>query len=137
MRRFLALGFLLVASVGWVSVLRWQESDMVRPRDRTRQFMIPKLTLAERLLAAIVREDFDELAEAASAMSILSLDESWAVLQTPEYLERSTAFRRTVKDLRIAAREENLDRAGFLFLQLSSQCFDCHRELRPREGEER
>ena len=104
---------------------------------KLRDFMRRKLEHSKKVLEGIVVKDFDLIAKNAQAMSLLSLDASWQVLQTPEYFERSTEFRRAANTLDRRAREKNLDGAALSYIQLTTLCFDCHKYVRDlKEGDE-
>lgn len=69
-------------------------SAPVRAQDNIAEFMQAKLKHSQELLKGLVTEDFDLIAKNSQAMSLLCEDELWMVLKTPEYVERSTEFRR-------------------------------------------
>ena len=60
-----------------------------RAEDKLSGFMKRKLAHAEKVLEGLATEDFELIAKNSQAMSLLCEDEMWAVLQTPEYRERS------------------------------------------------
>jgi hypothetical protein len=61
---------------------------------------------------------------------LLSQASNWQVLQTPEYRQRSTEFRRSVDALTEASRERNLDGATLAFMQVTMKCVSCHKYVR-------
>lgn len=103
---------------------------------KLRNFMRRKLEQSKRALEGIVVKDFDMIATSAQEMSLLSLDASWQVLQTPEYFQRSNEFRRTANSLDRKARDKNLDGAALSYIQLTTQCFDCHKYVRDQKQDE-
>jgi cytochrome c556 len=122
----------VAAAVAFGSSGRGQDEQPSKLRD----FMRRKLVHSQKALEGIVVKDFDLIAQSAQEMSLLSLDASWQVLQTPEYFQRSTEFRRTANTLDRRARDKNLDGAALSYIQLTTQCFDCHKYVRDRRQEE-
>jgi hypothetical protein len=94
------------------------------------QFMARKLEYTKELLAGLSGRDLQVVAERADKLGLLCLDLSWNVIQTDEYFERSTTFRRTAGTIATAAREEKHERAQLAFLDLVGQCFSCHDYVR-------
>lgn len=123
MKRFILIA--VAAAVAFGSSGRGQDQQ-----PKLRDFMRRKLEHSKKALEGIVVKDFDLIAKSAQEMSLLSLDASWQVLQTPEYFERSSEFRRTANTLDRKAREKNLDGAALSYIQLTTQCFDCHKYVR-------
>ena len=66
----------------------------------------------------------------AGALRALSEESGWFVMMTPEYTERSTAFRRSVMEIENSAKEKNLDRAALGYVDMTLQCIRCHQFLR-------
>ena len=62
------------------------------------KFMRAKLQHAQKMIESLATEDFDAMAKSSQEMSLLTLAESWQVLQTPDYLHESMAFRRSAAD---------------------------------------
>ena len=103
--------------------------------DRLSAFMKAKLGHSGKILEALTREDFELLGKNSQAMSLLCEDETWMVLQTPEYRERSNEFRRSVNAITEAARHKNLDAATLAYVDATLKCVACHKYVRQsREG---
>jgi cytochrome c556 len=97
--------------------------------------MKAKLGHSGKILEALTREDFELLGKNSQAMSLLCEDETWMVLQTPEYRERSNEFRRSVNAITEAARHKNLDAATLAYVDATLKCVACHKYVRQsREG---
>ena len=79
-------------------------------------FMQAKLNHAEKTLEGLAKGDYELIAEHSQAISLLCEDEQWAVLQTPEYRERSNEFRRSVNAITDAARKKNLEGATLAYV---------------------
>ena len=99
-------------------------------QDRLAAFMQDKLTHSEKTLEGLAKGDFELIAKHSQAISLLCEDELWAVLQTPEYLERSKEFRRNVNAITEAARKKNLEGATLAYVNATLNCVSCHKYLR-------
>ncbi len=140
----------LVAAGGWLAMSRTstaQPPPGIRPAVSPKQaaaaiepgtvprstFMRLKLQPVKDILEGIALEDYDRIVAAAERIQLLSLDESWMVLQTDEYRRHSDEFRRAVKVTVDAARDRNLDGATVGYMQMTMNCVRCHRQLRNPE----
>ena len=99
-------------------------------QDKLSDFMTAKLEHSEKVLEGLAREDYDLIAKHSQAISLLCEDEMWAVLQTPEYVERSKEFRRSVYAITEAARKKNLEPAAFAYVDSTMKCVSCHKYVR-------
>lgn len=95
--------------------------------------MVVKLEDSKRVLEGLTTENFDLVVKNSQAMSLLSEDAAWQVLQTPEYVERSAEFRRTADRLTAAAKKKNLDGAALAYVELTMKCIDCHKYVRDQQ----
>lgn len=93
-------------------------------------FMRAKLDHAKNVLEGLTVENLPMVAKNSQAMALLSQDEQWRVLQTPEYLQRSVEFRRAVEGLTEAAKKENLDGATLAYVDVTMKCVECHKYVR-------
>ena len=93
-------------------------------------FMKGKLDHSQKVLEGLAREDYDMIAKHSQAISLLCEDELWSVIQTPEYLERSKEFRRSIYEITEAARKKNLEAAAFAYVESSMKCVSCHKYVR-------
>ncbi len=98
--------------------------------DKTKAIMQAKLDHSQALLEGLATEDFDSLERHSSALTVLSLETDWNVLQTAEYRRLSEDFRRTTKSLAKAAKEENLDGATLAYVGITMKCVECHKYVR-------
>ena len=99
-------------------------------RIRSKNFMRAKLRHSQKVLEGLSLENYGMIAKHSQEMSLLSQASNWQVLQTPEYRQRSTEFRRSVDSLTDAARERNLDGATLAFVQVTMKCVSCHKYVR-------
>ncbi len=89
-----------------------------------------KLEYSQQLLEAIVFEDFQTVARIADELHLLSELSSWNVIRSPEYTRRSLEFLRVANRLAEVAEEKNLDGLALGYVELTLQCFQCHRYMR-------
>jgi cytochrome c556 len=99
-------------------------------RDDLRDFMQVKLKHSQSVLEGLVLEDFDKIAKNAQEMSLLSLAETWQVLQTPEYIDYSRKFRNATDTLSDMAKKKNLTEATKAFNLMTTRCVECHKYVR-------
>ena len=92
--------------------------------------MQKKLTSTQQVIAGIAREDYKELAKQAQKLTLLSHEAGWNVIQTPEYIRLSDAFRSSTAQLKKAAESQNMDAVGLAYIKLSISCIDCHRHAK-------
>lgn len=101
-------------------------------RDPLSRFMRRKLDHAQGVLSGLTTLDLVSVGEHADKLGLLCIDEEWDQVQSPEYAERSLAFRRTIAALARAARDDKLERAQLAYVDLVGQCFTCHQYVRDR-----
>lgn len=123
-RTLLTIAMLLAAGFAGGASAEAQEANKVS------EFMRAKLSHSQRVLEGLTREDFDAIAKSAQEMSLLSQASNWQVLQTPEYRERSTEFRRSVDALTEAAKKKNLEGAALAYVDVTMKCVTCHKYVR-------
>ena len=108
----------------------WSCGERAMAQDKLSAFMRVKLEHSQKALEGLARADFDEIAQHAQAISLLTLDETWMVHQTPEYRERSNEFRRSVDAITTAARNKNLEAATLAYVDATMKCVTCHQYIR-------
>lgn len=119
--RCLAAGMIFVALA---------EIGNVQAQDRLAVFMQAKLTHSEKTLEGLAKGDYELIVKHSQAISLLCEDELWAVLQTPEYRERSNEFRRNVNAITEAGRKKNLEAATLAYVNATLNCVTCHKYVR-------
>jgi len=105
--------------------------------NQVREFMRSKLAHSEQVLGGLVTEDYELIAQHAQHLSLLSQQATWQVLQTPEYLDHSTEFRRAANRLTSAARKKNLDGAALAYVDVTMSCINCHKYVRDTQNAEK
>ncbi|MFT7643764.1 MAG: hypothetical protein ACI9G1_005530 [Pirellulaceae bacterium] len=102
--------------------------------ERNAKFMQAKLTIAQTLLEGLALEDYDAIEKNAQRLSLLSLDSTWKVFQTPEYIRQSAEFRRTTDAITKSAEKKNLDGAALYYMEMTMKCIQCHKYVRSTEA---
>jgi cytochrome c556 len=120
----------LVLALGTAGTLAWAKVKQDQRRESVRAFMRPKLAHAQKLLEGLTLEQFDVVKQEAQALSLLSREEEWNVLQTEDYLHYSSEFRRAADAVRDAAAKKNLDGAALAYLEMTMKCITCHKYVR-------
>ncbi len=93
-------------------------------------FMKAKLLHSQQVLRGLAIEDFDLIAKNANTMSLLCADQAWMVIQTVEYRERLTEFRRSVDSVTDAAKAKNIEAAALGYVDMTMKCVNCHKYVR-------
>ena len=93
-------------------------------------FMRAKLGHSQQILEGLLTEDFKMIITRAQKMSLLTRALDWAMLEAPEYLERSAEFRRSVDQLADQAKQNNLDGVALAYLDVTIKCVQCHEYVR-------
>jgi len=106
------------------------QGETEKEQENVDNFMRGKLLHCQFVLEGLTTEDYDSIARHAQAMNLLSRETAWQVLQTPEYVQRSTEFRRATESLVGAARKKNLDGATLGYVQVTLKCIECHKYVR-------
>lgn len=96
----------------------------------TRSVMRDKLIHSQKILEAIMVSNFAELDRETVALLRDTEAPGWAVLNAPEYLKQSEAFRAALRDLREAATARDLDLAATRYAALTLSCYQCHRYVK-------
>ena len=95
-----------------------------------RDFMQLKLKHSQQVLEGIVMADYDRIAKNAQQLSLLSQASNWQVLQTPDYVQHSSEFRRAADALTDAAKKKNIDGAALAYMEVTMKCVNCHKYVR-------
>jgi cytochrome c556 len=98
--------------------------------DERDALMREKLELAQKVLAGLAKSDLEAAGSDAAALAALTREARWRIRETPEYLSRSAEFERSASTLAAMASNKNAEGAALAWVQMSTQCFDCHRWVR-------
>ena len=116
--------------IGAAAWLVWAQPPVPPQQNGLKTFMQLKLDHSKSVLEGLALEDHEEIAKNAQALSLLSLESTWNVISTQEYLQHSKDFRRAIKQITEAAHEKNIDRATLGYVDLTIRCVECHKYLR-------
>lgn len=123
-------GLLGLAAFALASFDEPKKTDEAEPTNDVHAFMQLKLDHSKEVLSGLVLEDFDKLIKHSEALSLLSEETSFQVLQTEDYLQQSIEFRRAADALTNAARKKNLDGAALAYVDMTMKCVNCHKYVR-------
>jgi len=127
MKAYLAF-FVAVVVIALICITT-AKSDPPQP-NKLSDFMRVKLEHSKKVLEGLTTEDFGAIAKSSQAMSLLSQDAAWQVLETPEYVRHSQEFRRAADALTEAAKKKNLDGSALAYMELTMKCINCHKYVR-------
>ena len=122
-------GLCIIASLTSLTLSRQADS---RP-----DIMVEKLEYSQQLLEAIILDDFPRTERLADQLALLAELSNWDLIRTPEYTRRSLEFSGAAGRLAEAAGDSNSDGVALGYVELTLECFQCHKYLRglPREVE--
>jgi cytochrome c556 len=120
----------VVGIVGLIVMCVLAVNAYSQPRVALRDFMRAKLRFSQQALEGLVMDDLASVQKAAQEMKLLSLEETWQVLQTPEYVEFSRKFRTEAEALSAAAGKNQLENSTAAFNRLTTRCVECHKYVR-------
>jgi hypothetical protein len=126
MRRLYALA-VLAALAGMPAV----SGPGAAPR-KVDELMKRKLVASQKVLEGLALADFDKIASNAEALSILSAQAEWKVLETPLYQIYSNEFQHAAEDLVKHAKKKNIDAASLSYVELTLTCVKCHKHVREK-----
>ena len=98
--------------------------------DDLKDIMRVKLKHAQNVLEALAVEDYDGMARNSQQLALLSQASAWQILETAEYLQQSTEFRRAANEITDAAKKRNLDAAAMAYVSMTIKCVNCHKYVR-------
>ncbi len=95
--------------------------------------MREKLGYAKDILEGLAREDFAEIKKGARALQALKESPEWPAMSRPatsRYGFYALEFQELLEQLKTKADEKNIDGATLAYLRLTTNCVNCHKELR-------
>lgn len=127
--------FLLLIACACVPLFAWQVDETSSARDENlKPVMRLKLDHSKDILEGLATENFDLISRNAQQLSLLSLESSWNVLVTEEYLKQGNSFRRSLETIHAAAKEKNIDRAALGYVDMTIRCVECHKYIRSQKA---
>lgn len=91
--------------------------------------MREKLVHTQKILEAVVTNDWVGLETHSRELERLTGDHRWTALKYPEYARHSMGFVRAVQVLHLAAAQRDLEQAPKAYVAVTLQCVECHRYL--------
>jgi hypothetical protein len=91
--------------------------------------MREKLVHAQKILEAVVTNNWFELETQSRELKQLTTDPRWTVFKYPEYASHSAAFVRAIEALHTAAAQRDLEKTPHAYVAVTLQCVECHRYL--------
>lgn len=122
-----------IIALGAVAVLGgFGDTGLSAQSPALRAAMREKLANTQSMLEAVVTADYDAIARYADPLSRISESEIalWQTPADPAYSQQATLFLLSVKGLREAAEERNIDAVSLEYSTLISSCIRCHTHVR-------
>ena len=94
--------------------------------------MREKLEQSQKVLGALVTEDYFTLERISERLSAMTQEATWQAFQNPDYTQFSANFRSQANALAKAAKEKNIDAATLAYVRMTMSCVDCHKSVRGR-----
>lgn len=91
--------------------------------------MREKLAHAQKILEAVVTDDWIALETHSRELERLTRDPRWTSLRFPEYARHTRAFLEAVQALHLAAAQRDQVKAPRAYTALTLRCVECHRYL--------
>lgn len=124
-----AIGLLFGAVSGWFLYSMWDASVEFdqRPERATlgNQMMRRKSNAMEDILDAMVHGDLRRVGREAKKMEAY-IDTLSKFLSSSEYVDQDREYQASVRDLKLAASENDLHAAKEATLRLERTCIECH-----------
>lgn len=117
-----------LAAAGALTVALPAPADPLAPKNES--VMRQKLGWSQKALEAVSIADYDVLERAGNELVALSKRAEWQAFKTAEYTRQLEEFRSNARSLAKAGKEKNNDAAALAYVQLSMNCFNCHRHVR-------
>lgn len=91
--------------------------------------MREKLEHAQKILEAVVTDDWVGLESHSRALERLTDDPRWTALKFPAYARHSAAFMRAIQALHRAAAQRDVAKTPPAYIAVILRCVECHRYL--------
>jgi hypothetical protein len=92
--------------------------------------MKSKLVTSQKLLAGLIRKDFDAIAIGAHDMKQISEAAEWPRARDEIYEHFGKTFRQQCAQLEELAMQRNNDGVTFMYLSMTNTCVSCHDHVR-------
>jgi hypothetical protein len=128
----LALATLVLIARSAVEARPAADPAPAAPQDKRAELMRLKLDYAKNVLEGLTLEKMDLVADNARELKLLSAAAEWepATVPGPLYLVYTREFQRIADSMAASARDRNLDGATLAYVQLTTNCVECHKYVR-------
>ncbi len=116
----------LFAAVGSVWSINQEPSDKVTKA----AIMRLKLEPAKKILEGIALGDFQAVRKNTEQIRLLTLDESWMLVQTDDYRQQTKNFERSLNLLNRMCDEKDIEGVTLAYMQVTMRCVECHQRMR-------
>jgi hypothetical protein len=113
-----------------------QDQDKPLPGLTSNQaLMRDKLKHMNQILDGLTMENFEQTAESALTLAMISRATSWHIAEpTAKYQRLSKNFQEQARDLERHAREKNIEAATLDLVRMNISCTHCHQHMREHLG---
>jgi hypothetical protein len=105
-------------------------SAQSRKARAVKEFMRDKLELSQKLLEALVIEDWDTIVAKGTKLTTMTEHADWRAFENPDYDQQSKLFKQQVDSLVAAAKKKDTDKATLAYVRVTMSCVDCHKSVR-------
>ncbi len=95
-----------------------------------RKFMLQKLEASNDVLAGLMTDDFDRIANAADKLSRMSQAEEWRVSNDPTYARFGREYRQAIERLKSKTRKSAPEQTAVAWMNVTLSCIECHQWVR-------
>jgi hypothetical protein len=102
------------------------------PGDKVTKAAIMRLKLepAKKILEGIALGDFQAVRKNTEQIRLLTLDESWMLVQTDDYRQQTKNFERSLNLLNRMCDEKDIEGVTLAYMQVTMRCVECHQRMR-------
>jgi hypothetical protein len=124
------------AENGSVEQEKKQDDEKPQPGLTSNQaLMRDKLKHMSQILNGLTMDNFDQVAENAVTLAMISRATSWHIAEpTPKYQRLSKNFQEQARDLERHALEKNIEAATLDLVRMNISCTECHQHMREHLG---
>jgi hypothetical protein len=108
----------------------WANNQQPSQEQNMPGLMLAKLASTQRVVTGLVSKDFGEIKRGAKDMMSICDASQWESHPDPVYGHYKTELRRQASSLSDLADQQNLEGAGFSYIQTISTCINCHTHCR-------
>ncbi|MBL8888685.1 MAG: hypothetical protein JNL67_01820 [Planctomycetaceae bacterium] len=115
-----------------------QDQDQEKPQPgltSNQALMRDKLKHMSQILNGLTMDNFEQVAENAVTLAMISRATSWHIAEpTAKYQRLSKNFQEQARDLERHALEKNLEAATLDLVRMNISCTECHQHMREHLG---